>query len=118
MHTSLESKILELNTMILEGKALEAFEKFYAEDVVMQENAQTPTRGKKANLEREVEFFRSITEFRSAQVLSVGVSQDKTYVEWFFDYTHKDWGLKKYHQVAVQTWKDGKIVKEQFYYGG
>lgn len=41
MHTSLESKILELNTMILEGKALEAFEKFYAEDVVMQENAQT-----------------------------------------------------------------------------
>jgi len=39
-------------------------------------------------------------------------------VEWHFDYTHKDWGIRNYTQVAVQDWKDGKIVKEKFYYAG
>jgi len=38
-------------------------------------------------------------------------------VEWFFDYTHKDWGRRAYHQVSVQRWKNGKIVNERFYYG-
>ncbi len=37
-------------------------------------------------------------------------------VEWFMDYTHKEWGDKKGLQVAVQHWKDGKIVNEKFYY--
>ncbi|MBM4253827.1 MAG: ester cyclase [Deltaproteobacteria bacterium] len=118
MVNSLEAKIKELNALVLAGKALEAFDSFYADDVVMQENDQAPTIGKKANYEREVAFFSAITDFRGAQVLSVGCSADKTYVEWSFDYTHKEWGVRKYHQVAVQTWKNGRIVKEQFYYGG
>ena len=42
----------ELNQMILSGKALEAFEKFYADDLVMQENDQPPRIGKAANRER------------------------------------------------------------------
>ena len=39
----------ELNKIVLEGKALEAFEKFYHDDVVMQENELAPTVGKAAN---------------------------------------------------------------------
>ena len=117
MNSILEKKIRELNQMVLAGKALEAFDQFYADEVVMQENAAAPVSGKAANRAREVEFFSSITDFRGAQVLSVGCSDDKTYVEWTFDYTHKDWGVRKYQQVAVQTWKNGKIIHERFYYG-
>ena len=117
MNANLEKKVRELNQMVLEGKALDAFDKFYADGVVMQENSAAPIIGKAANRAREVEFFSSITDFRGAQVLSVGSSDDKTYVEWTFDYTHKDWGVRKYQQVAVQTWKDGKIIHERFYYG-
>lgn len=110
-------KITDLNKMVLEGRALEAFDQFYDESISMQENDAPPTIGKNANRQREVEFFNSITEFRGAQVLSVAAANNKTYVEWFMDYTHKDWGVRKYHQVSVQTWKDGKIVSEKFYYG-
>lgn len=35
---TLKEKITTLNNLILEGKALEAFEKFYHPEVVMQEN--------------------------------------------------------------------------------
>lgn len=116
MSTLLE-KISDLNDLVLQGKALDAFEKYYHEDVVMQENGTPPTIGKEANRKRELEFFGSITEFRSAKPLKVTVGESVTMVQWQYDYTHKDWGVKNYTQVSVQEWKDGKIIREQFFYG-
>jgi ketosteroid isomerase-like protein len=113
----LKSKIEDLNQMVLSGKALEAFDKYYADNVVMQENNQEPFVGKAFNRKREEEFFSSITELRGIEVTGVAVGDNVTMVEWFFDYTHKEWGEKKYHQVAVQRWENGQIVSERFYYG-
>ena len=117
MSSAIKKSIEHINQLILNGKAMEAFEQYYAESVTMQENDQPPTVGKAANREREIAFFGAITEFRGAKVLSVGEGSDKTYVEWYYDYTHRDWGVRRYHQIAVQTWKDGKIVQEKFFYG-
>ena len=116
MKTLIE-KISTINDMILEGKALEAFEIFYHDDLVMQENDNPEFIGKAVNRKREEDFFASITEFRGAKPLKVTIGENTTMVEWHFDYTHKDWGIKNYTQVAVQEWKDGKIIKEKFYYG-
>jgi ketosteroid isomerase-like protein len=113
----LRTLVDDLNSMIVEGKAMEAFEKYYAEDVVMQENELPPTIGKDANREREKDFFSKVVEFRGADVKAVAIGDGVSMVEWFFDYTHKDWGERRYHQVSVQRWKDGKIVNERFYYG-
>lgn len=114
---SLEERVEVLNKMILEGKSLEAFEKFYAEDVTMQENEVTPTEGKNANRSREEEFATSITAFRHAAVKNVIISDHISVVEWELDYTHKDWGDIKHTQVSVQRWnKEGLIVRENFYY--
>jgi hypothetical protein len=76
-----------------------------------------PTVGKTANRTREEEFFAAITEFRGARPLKVTVGEGTTMVQWWYDYTHKDWGVSNYTQVSVQEWKDGKIWKEQFFYG-
>lgn len=114
---SLLEKITTINDMILEGKALDAFDQFYHDDVEMQENNHPPVKGKEANRQREIDFFGSITEFRGAQPLKVTVGEGTSMVEWHMDYTHKDWGARNYNQVAVQEWKDGKIIKERFYYG-
>lgn len=114
---AISEKIHELKEMFVEGKGLEAFDKFYADDVVMQENEQEPTVGKEANRNREEEFFQKVTEVRKAVPLNVAVGENCTMVEWDFDYTHEDWGIRNYRQVSVQEWKDGKIIKETFYYG-
>ena len=107
----------ELNTMIQNGNALEAFEKFYADTVVMQENEQTPTAGKAANREREKAFFASVSELRKIEVVASATQGNTSFSQWFTDYTHKDNGGMAYHQVAVRTWENGKVVKEVFYYG-
>ena len=115
--TEIKQALEDLNGLVLEGKSIEAFNKYYHADVVMQENEQTPTVGKEANLERELAFYSSITEFRGAQPLKVTIGENSSMVEWHYDYTHKDWGVKNYTQVSVQEWKDGQIIKEKFYYG-
>lgn len=114
---TIKEKVNHLNQLILEGKALDGFELYYDDNVIMQENENPPVVGKEANRKREIEFFSSITDFRGAKALDIAVAEDLSYVKWHFDYTHKDWGVRTYTQIAVQHWRDGKIVKEQFFYG-
>ncbi len=113
--TEIAEKVETLNEMILDGSALEAFEKFYHEDVVMQEGAEEPFEGKALNRKREEDFFSSITELRDVELKAVAVGDGVSMVEWHFDYVHKDWGHQKYDQVAVQRWQDGQIIHERFY---
>ena len=108
----------ELNEMILEGRALEAFEKFYAEECVMKDQGFEPWVGKDVNREREKAFFSQLTEVRAFDLREVGVGDDVTFSIWENDYTHEEWGDMQYTQVAVRHWnEDGKIVKERFYRG-
>ena len=106
----------ELNQMVLTGKAMDAFEKFYADEVEMQENSDPVTKGKDANRQREIDFFSSVEQFHGAQVVSSAVGDDISFAEWTMDVTFKGGQRMQMAQVAVRHWKDGQIVKERFYY--
>lgn len=106
----------KLNEAILSGKAMEAFEDLYDENVVMQENNSEPTAGKAANREREVAFFSSIAEFHGAGIGDVAVEGDTAFSEWWMDVTFKNGPRVKWAQATVRKWKDGKVTSERFYY--
>jgi hypothetical protein len=113
----LEQQVSDLNNSILSGKILEAYEKYYASDVTMQENENPATIGKDACRVNEEAFVNGITDFRKAAVKNVILSDNISVVEWEFDFTHKDWGVRNYTQVTVQRWNDeGQIVNEKFNY--
>ena len=81
------------------GRALEAFEAFYADDVVMQENLDPPTVGKAANRERERAFasrIRAVHESRARLVLADG---DRAVVHWVFDFTGADGVRLRFDQL-------------------
>ncbi len=107
----------ELNAMIQNGRILEAFEAFYADGCVMQDQGFEPWIGKELNREREKDFVSKITEFRAGAMTDGAVGDGVTYSTWHFDYTHEEWGEVKYDQVAVRHWQDGKVVRERFYRG-
>lgn len=106
----------QLNEMILTGKALEGFEKFYADDVVMQENSEEPRVGKDLNRKFEEEFFASLAEWHDGQLVASAVNGDTTFSQWYMDVSFKNGFRYKASQVAVRKWKDGKIVHERFFY--
>ena len=106
----------QVNDDVLSGKAMEAFEKYYAEDVVMQENSEEPRRGKAANRKAEEEFFASVEAFNGGSVKASAVNGDVSFSEWEMDITFKGGHRVKMSQVAVRHWKNGKIVHERFFY--
>ncbi|MBI9056606.1 MAG: nuclear transport factor 2 family protein [Labilibaculum sp.] len=101
---SLPERVKKLNDMILGGFILQAFEKFYAENVMMQENATEPIIGKDAYRKKEKNFVTNIIEFRNAVVKNVLICDNTTVLEWELDYTHADWGCRNFTQIAVQPW--------------
>ena len=105
-----------LNEAILTGKAMEAFEEYYADDVVMQENSDEPRVGKDANRKAEIEFFSSLEAFNDGKLVSSAINGDVTFGEWYMDVTFKGGTRVKMSQVAVRRWKDGKLASERFYY--
>ena len=114
---SIRANVEELNGMILQGQVLEAFEKFYSDDVEMVEVDGSVRSGKEENRAFEESFVNNLVDFRSAEVKNVAVDEDSgtAFVEWFMDYTHKEWGDRTYHQVSVQTWDGNQIKSEKFY---
>ena len=106
----------QLNQKVLSGQALEAFEEFYADDVVMIEGSGERHEGKDTNRKREQDFFASVEEVHAFDLLGSATSGDRSYSEWLMDVTLKGMGRIKMEQTAVRDWKDGKVVKERFYY--
>lgn len=113
---NIKELVEDLVKMINEGKIMEAFEKYYADNIVMQENETAPRVGKDVNREYEKAFVGGIVEFHSGKTLGIAVGDNYSTVESFMDVTHKDWGRVARTQVAVQKWENGKIVNEKFYY--
>ena len=115
-NNQMEQALGELTNMISRGAILEAFEKFYDDAVEMQENTDAPVVSKAANWVREVEFVNNLLSFDKAEVKAMGINKDQALVLWHFEYNHREWGIKSYDQVAIQTWKGGKIISERFIY--
>jgi hypothetical protein len=114
--TEIENSLKDLNYLVMNGRLLDAFDKYYHDDVSMQENEMPPVVSKTANRQREQEFLNNVTELREIQAKGMGVGDDISFVIWKYDYTHKEWGVRNFTQVSIQEWKDGKIIKEKFVY--
>ena len=115
-HSNTAARDRELNQAILAGDILNAFEKFYADDVVMHENDSPPFTGKSVNRKREEDFVNSVQEFHEARLLGEAVNGDTSYSEWEYDLTFKSGIRTKLQQVAARRWKNGQVSHERFYY--
>ncbi len=105
-----------LNQAILAGDIMNAFETYYADDVVMHENDSQPFTGKSVNRKREEDFVNSVQEFHEARLLGEAVNGDTSYSEWEYDLTFKSGIRTKLQQVAARRWKNGQVSHERFYY--
>ena len=111
-------KINDVYNHIAKGAAMDAFEKYYADDVVMVLEDGTEVEGKDTNRERENEFFSSVEEFHGIEVKGVSSNEEEgfTSVESTMTVTFKGAdGPMEIEQVAVQDWDGDHITRERFY---
>ncbi len=113
---TLEERLKDLHRHIREGRIIEAMNEFYDRTVTMQENANSPTVGLEANIEREKQFLKTVKEWKGSQFKAIGVGNDVTFCEAVFDWIATDGTPVHREQVAVARWRKGKIAQERFYY--
>jgi len=112
---SIKPQVLDLISLVENGQMLEAMTRYYAENVTMQENIAPPTVGFAENFAREQAFYGSLETLKFSLV-SVVVEGDRAAINWVFDYTTADGTPYRMDEIAIQTWRDGKIVHERYVY--
>ena len=112
------ARVRELLSYVQQGRIVDAMYEFYAPEVTMQENNNPPTVGLEANVEREKKFVASVRQWKRFDVNAVAVDPARgvAFVQSELEFEGVDGKAYRTDQVAVQTWRDGKIVNEKFYY--
>ncbi len=112
---SIKPQVVDLISLVEKGHTLEAMTRYYAENVAMQENVSPPSVGFAENYAREEAFYGSLQALKF-NLVSVVVEGDRAVINWVFDYTTADGTSYRMDEIAIQTWRDGKIVHERYIY--
>jgi len=116
---TLREKALDIYNLVGQGQLLDAFDKYYADNVVMTEPRGT-REGKVLCREYEVQFLNSIKEFHGMEIKAITSDEEAciTMHQTSMDVTFQDGNRMEMEQIGVQKWENGLIVHEQFYYKG
>lgn len=111
----------KLADLCRQGKNLEALDTLFAEDVVSVEAAVPPEMEREAKglaaVKAKNEWWLANHEIHSASITGPWPHDDKFIVGFQFDVTNKPSGTRmKMEEAALYTVKDGKIVREEFFY--
>jgi len=115
---SYREKITDLYNTMAQGKMLEAFDKYYGENVIMEEVGEDQKVGKALNRAREEQFMAAIEDFHGMGIDAITADEGAgiTMVEGWMDASIKGMGRIMMKQVAVQKWEGDFIVHEKFYH--
>ena len=113
---NLQQRLQDLFGYVRQGKIVEAMNEFYDQDTAMQENANPPTKGLAANIEREKQFLNGVKEWKGFNVTASAVGDNVTFYECTIDFIATTGQPVHMEQVSVAKWKNGKIVHERYYY--
>lgn len=114
----IQAALNDMIGLIHNGKTLEAFDKYYHEGFIGQENQSEPRIGKQANREFEEKFLANITKVRAYRALNTSVGTNVSAITWEIDIDHKEWGVMNFTEINLQTWQDGQIIRETYNYNG
>lgn len=111
----------QLVALCREGRNIDAINTFYADDIVSVEaggpqGMDRTTRGK-AGVIGKNQWWVENHDMHSATCEGPFPHDDRFAVRFTYDVTHKPNGQRfTMNEVALYTVKDGKIVREEFFY--
>jgi sulfate adenylyltransferase subunit 1 len=109
--------VTDFQNLISAGKTLEAIEKYYADNVQLQENNDAPRIGKTLALAHEKGNMERVKYFKINIKSSVlDETQGLVMGEMHIDFETLKGVKIEMNEAFVQRWGNGKIVSEKFYY--
>jgi len=111
-----QRRVSEFVAAVREGRYVEAIEGFYAENASMKENLGPERRGRDALIQYEKAVLGGLKSMVTRNVGAVLIDGDRVVINWLFEMTGHDGSVRRMDELALQTWRDDRIVEEQFYY--
>ena len=111
-----QHRVSEFVAAVREGRYVEAIEGFYAENASMKENLGPERRGRDALIQYEKAVLGGLKSMVTRNVGAVLIDGDRVVINWLFEMTGHDGSVRRMDELALQTWRDDRIVEEQFYY--
>ena len=102
-----------------EGKFMEAIEELYADDIESTEpmvNGGNAVKGKQAIIGKNNDWYNSVEEVHRTTISDPIVTGNLFACTMDMDVTYKQHGRVTMNEIAVYEVKDGKIIKDQFFY--
>lgn len=110
----IKKAVEELISLAINGKWETAFEKFYHPDVQKTDLDGVIVNGWATNFENGKVFSSKISNIREFSCVGNVVKGNRSFIIWSFDFD-VDGSPLKIVEVAIQDWKDEKIISERFF---
>lgn len=118
---TLSEKAQHLQELVGTGQIMDAIDTYFHDDVEIVEPNGDTFHGKETQKGRVADWMASLEEMHDGGVRNMAVHEESdgtgvVFIESWNDLTFKEYGHTIFEEVNVQTWKDGLVVRERFYY--
>ncbi len=100
-------------SMNMSGLVLELCEKYYDENVLMLNNGDIFAESMKESYEKQKGFVGSVKEF-NIKLLSSNIEGNVSDLTFHYKMTGRDSKVNEFTGRHIQTWRNEKIVKEEY----
>lgn len=101
---------------VLTNDHVGAIRDWYADDATMQDNQGEPRGGRELLMAHEQRALDRVAGVHTELLSPPLVDADRAVIHWRFTFTSKDGSVRAMEELALQTWKDGKVWRETFFY--
>lgn len=117
---SLDQRFNNYLELLSSGKTRQAIDQYYAEEVCVLENQHLVRSGRAACSEHEGALLATLAAPPTITVRRSALNPEASvaFVEYTVRFCARGGRPMRLDQVAVQTWAEGSITEERFYYLG
>jgi len=102
--------------MVEAGEFVEAMEAYYADDATMQENDEPPRAGLPALIAHERKVLATAGRSQARCLTPPVIDGDTVVLHWEFVFPSPPGATARLEELAFQTWRGDKLVRERFFY--
>ena len=110
-----ELMFYDFYSLVLSNKFVEAFEKYYDDNILVVDQRYGIVKGKAKNMENRLKLQESLTSVKDIDVRSAALDDNVSIVEWDINAEMRGIGLVSFNFVVIHNWKNGKIIKEKYF---
>jgi len=95
------------------GLVLELCEKYYDANVIMLNNGQVFAKSMRESYDKQKGFIESVKEF-NVELVSKKITGNVSELIFYYKMTGSDLAVNEFTGKHIQTWKNEKIIKEEY----